>query len=60
MAAILTYAVGDIHGSHAKLLRLLDSCLQHCGANTFRFIFIGDYIDRGPQSREVVDLLIEM
>jgi len=59
MAGILTYAVGDIHGSYAKLASLLKHCQAHCGSNMSRLIFIGDYVDRGRQSREVVSLLIE-
>jgi diadenosine tetraphosphatase ApaH/serine/threonine PP2A family protein phosphatase len=58
MAAILTYAIGDIHGSYTKLANLLRHCLDHCGSNTARFVFLGDYVDRGRRSREVVSLLI--
>src|SRR5438128_2213187 len=54
----LTYAIGDIHGCYQKLTRLLDRCIAHCGAAEPHFVFIGDYVDRGPNSREVVDLLI--
>ena len=54
----LTYAVGDIHGCYTKLSNLLKSCMQHCGQNGFRFVFLGDYIDRGKRSREVIDLLM--
>ena len=56
---MLTYAIGDIHGSYNKLRALLDHCRKHRGATEYRIIFLGDYIDRGPNSREVVDLLID-
>jgi serine/threonine protein phosphatase 1 len=59
MATILTYAIGDIHGSLGKLVRLLNHCIEHCGDNDFRLIFIGDYVDRGRKSAEVVKLLME-
>jgi serine/threonine protein phosphatase 1 len=59
MPAMLTYAIGDIHGSYRKLRNLLDHCKEHRGATEYRIVFLGDYIDRGPHSREVVDLLIE-
>jgi serine/threonine protein phosphatase 1 len=59
MAAILTYAIGDIHGSYTKLANLLRHCIDHCGDNYARFVFLGDYVDRGKRSREVVTLLIE-
>jgi serine/threonine protein phosphatase 1 len=57
---MLTYAVGDIHGSYTKLANLLRHCRAHCGDNACRFVFLGDYVDRGPSSREVVALLMEM
>jgi serine/threonine protein phosphatase 1 len=58
--ALLTYAIGDIHGSYTKLTNLLRHCRDHCGTNQARFVFLGDYIDRGKRSREVVKLLIDL
>jgi serine/threonine protein phosphatase 1 len=54
----LTFAVGDIHGCLDKLTRLLAACEAHAGGRSVRYVFLGDYIDRGPQSRDVVDLLM--
>jgi serine/threonine protein phosphatase 1 len=59
MPGLLTYAIGDIHGCHGQLRNLIGHCLQHRGQNAFRLVFLGDYIDRGRCSREVVDLLIK-
>jgi serine/threonine protein phosphatase 1 len=59
MAAVLTYAIGDIHGSYTKLANLLRHCTDHGGDNGARFVFLGDYVDRGERSREVVTLLME-
>jgi serine/threonine protein phosphatase 1 len=56
---MLTYAIGDIHGSYTKLRNLLDHCLAHRGANEYRLVFLGDYVDRGPHSRDVVEYLIK-
>src|SRR4051812_3268786 len=56
---MLTYAIGDIHGCHDKLRNLLAHCASHRGKQDFRIVFLGDYVDRGSQSREVVDLVIE-
>ncbi len=56
---LLTYTIGDIHGSFTKLANLLRHCRNHCGDNPARFVLLGDYIDRGARSREVVALLIE-
>jgi len=49
-------AVGDIHGCAATLKALLDKLGEH---NDRSFIFVGDYIDRGPSSKEVVDYLLD-
>ena len=50
-------AFGDIHGQREKLACLLD---QVRPTRTDHLVFLGDYIDRGPDSRGVVDLLIEL
>jgi serine/threonine protein phosphatase 1 len=60
MSGPLIYAVGDIHGSYAKLVRLLKHCRNHRSGRTAQFVFIGDYIDRGRHSREVVELLMDL
>ena len=50
-------AVGDIHGCYAKLVDLME---QVAPAAEDRLVFLGDYIDRGPQSRQVIDYLIAL
>ncbi len=56
------YAVGDIHG-RADLLRRLLGLIEADNARQPRaevwLIFLGDYIDRGPASRDVIDILME-
>ena len=56
------YAVGDIHG-HLDLLNALlaqiDDDMSTRPAIRPLSIFLGDYIDRGPSSRETIDRLIE-
>jgi serine/threonine protein phosphatase 1 len=55
------YAVGDVHGRAdllADLFARIDTDLQTSRAASALQIFLGDYIDRGPQSRQVLDLLI--
>ena len=56
---MVTFAIGDIHGSYTKLANLLKHCTAHGGERTPRFVFVGDYVDRGPRSREVVELLMK-
>ena len=57
----LLYAVGDIHGRLDLLEQLLDlieaDAQAQADAETRVLIFLGDYVDRGPESRGVVDLL---
>jgi serine/threonine protein phosphatase 1 len=52
------YAIGDIHGCLESLERLLDKINPDLSRD--RLLFVGDYIDRGPQSREVVDYVIRL
>ena len=54
----LTFAVGDIHGCLDKLNRVIAACEAHAGGRPACYVFVGDYIDRGPQSRGVIDLLM--
>jgi serine/threonine protein phosphatase 1 len=58
----LVYAVGDIHGRSDLLRSLLQHIEDDAARTSFapnkQLIFLGDYIDRGPDSRGVVDLLI--
>lgn len=49
------YAIGDIHGCHDQLLVLLAKIKAHAGHTPYIGVFLGDYIDRGPKSREVVN-----
>jgi serine/threonine protein phosphatase 1 len=59
-AMSVTYAIGDIHGSLAKLRRLMTACEAHAAGRPMMMVFLGDYIDRGPQSRGVVDYLLAL
>jgi serine/threonine protein phosphatase 1 len=59
---IRIYAIGDIHG-RADLLKevfgAIDHHLARAGPARALHVFLGDYIDRGPASRQTIDLLIE-
>ncbi|MEM5472619.1 metallophosphoesterase family protein [Hoeflea sp. AS60] len=54
----LTYAIGDIHGRRDLLETLLAAIRADMGDRDARIIFLGDIIDRGPESRQCLDLVI--
>ena len=55
-----TYAVGDVHGRLDLLRRAVDAISEHVGDGPFRVVFLGDYVDRGPDSRGVIDFLMAL
>jgi serine/threonine protein phosphatase 1 len=56
----LVYAVGDIHGSLQKLRDLIGHCERYADGRPAAFVFLGDYIDRGPDSAGVVDTVMDL
>jgi serine/threonine protein phosphatase 1 len=55
------YAIGDVHGRLDLLRRLLDTIERDDDARDeadTRVILLGDLVDRGPQSKQVIDELI--
>ena len=50
-------AIGDIHGEIEKLNELLN---QLAPQKDDTLVFLGDYIDRGLNSKEVINCLIEL
>jgi serine/threonine protein phosphatase 1 len=59
-SSALTFAVGDIHGCLDKLERVVAACEAYARGRPARYVFLGDYIDRGPDSRGVVAYLMRM
>ena len=51
------FAIGDIHGYPDKLQSLVNKLPL---TSDDRLIFLGDYVDRGPYSRSVMDMLLEI
>lgn len=55
------FVFGDIHGTFRELKKLLNYIEKKCNLNEEDLlIFVGDYIDRGRESRDVIDLLINL
>lgn len=58
----IVYAIGDVHGCYDLLIPLLEAIVTDAAALTpaepALMIFIGDYIDRGPRSAEVLSALV--
>lgn len=56
------YAIGDIHGMIGQLRALLRTIAEHADSRHSAqniLVCLGDYVDRGPDSRAVIDLLLE-
>ena len=62
--AKVTYAIGDIHGELQKLQALYAKILRHREVHFkdlhLRLVYLGDYVDRGPDSAGVVEFLLHM
>jgi len=60
-AGTRVYAIGDIHGSLVPLRLLRDAIREHAEAHPIErkcLIYLGDYVDRGYDSRAVIELLV--
>ena len=52
------FAIGDIHGCCDSLKELVENKIQF--QKNDKLILLGDYIDRGDKSKEVVDFIMEL
>ena len=52
------FAIGDIHGCAQQLTTLLDRIPYDKERDTL--VFLGDYVNRGPDSKGVLDILLEL
>lgn len=56
------FCVGDIHGCNIQLKEILNDIYVHIADNKIEnpeICFVGDYVDRGPNSKGVIDTLID-
>jgi len=58
----VVFAIGDVHGRSDLLAMLLDeiSLDPAVGAGAATLVFVGDYVDRGPDSRGVIDQILAL
>lgn len=54
------YLIGDIHGHLEQLQKLAHKVAYDFKPDEDKFIFLGDYIDRGPSSFETIEFLISL
>lgn len=56
-----TFAIGDIHGCYDELMALMEKLKKEADLDPERdtVVFLGDYSDRGPKSKQVVSQLIK-
>jgi serine/threonine protein phosphatase 1 len=61
-AGMRLYAIGDVHGRLdllAAMHREIEAEIEQVQPADWRVIHLGDYVDRGPDSKGVIDFLIE-
>lgn len=60
--AEILWAIGDVHGRHDLLARLLQHIREEAQSLPLpvRVIILGDFIDRGAQTKEVIDDLLAL
>jgi hypothetical protein len=54
----MNWVIGDVHGMYGPLRRVLDAV--HATDPDAALVFAGDYVNRGPDSRKVIDLLLSL
>lgn len=62
MSAHVYFAIGDIHGESEKLAALHDAILDRIAFEKYpaRIVHLGDYVDRGPDSRGVIQRVMTL
>jgi serine/threonine protein phosphatase 1 len=62
MTGLIYFAIGDVHGLSSRLGEMHEAILDKiaCEQSPARIVHLGDYIDRGPDSRGVIERIIEL
>jgi serine/threonine protein phosphatase 1 len=51
--------IPDLHGHAGRLMDLIEVLERERVMQGRKFVFLGDYVDRGPRIRELIDLLVD-
>lgn len=54
----VTYVIPDIHGRYDLLQMAIEKIVRHAAGQRATVVTLGDYIDRGPSSRQVLERLM--
>lgn len=54
------YAIGDVHGMYDMMMVMLGKIEEHADGKPYAVVFLGDLVDRGPKSRQVVAKVKEL
>lgn len=57
------YAIGDVHGCLDELnalIGMIEADLKTFPVSEYEIVFLGDYVDRGPENKRVIDRMIEL
>lgn len=60
MSQGLVFAIGDLHGRLDLAWAAVDLLAAQARKSAYRAIFLGDYVDRGPDSRGLVEFLMSL
>lgn len=53
-----TYAIADLHGRYDLLDYAIDTIALHSKGRAYTLVTLGDYVDRGPQGRQIIERLM--
>ncbi|MEW6644218.1 MAG: metallophosphoesterase [Pseudomonadota bacterium] len=56
----LSFAIPDLHGRHDLLVAAIEAIAARAGTDPLTLIALGDYVDKGPDSRRVVETLMAL
>lgn len=55
-----SYAIPDLHGRNDLLVAAIEAIARRAGSEPLTLIALGDYVDKGPDSRQVIETLMAL